>query len=167
YEDSFIENPGEQINSIQSTTLTLYFSNENGDGLVEEVREEVYYSSNMSLDKLVMEQLLDGPQIEGAKAVIPKGTRIVNVSVVDGVCYVNLDDNFRNQDYGVSESVVIYAIVNSLTELPSINKVQISVNGDTSGVYRDSYKLADMYERDLSYIREETATEVEEITEEE
>lgn len=167
YEDSFIENPGEQINSIQSTTLTLYFSNENGDGLVEEVREEVYYNSNMSLDKLVMEQLLDGPQIEGAKAVIPKGTRIVNVSVVDGVCYVNLDDNFRNQDYGVSESVVIYAIVNSLTELPSINKVQISVNGDTSGVYRDSYKLADMYERDLSYIREETATEVEEITEEE
>lgn len=26
-QDSFIENPGEQINSIQNTTLTLYFSN--------------------------------------------------------------------------------------------------------------------------------------------
>jgi germination protein M len=84
--------------------------------------------------------------------VIPKGTRIVNVSVVDGVCYVNLDDNFRNQDYGVNESIVIYAIVDSLTEIPTINKVQISVNGDTSGVYRDSFKLSDMYERDLNYI---------------
>lgn len=168
YEDSFIENPGEQINSIQSTTVTLYFSNESGDGLVKEVREEVYYSSNMSTDKLIMEQLLDGPQINGARAVIPQGTHIVNVSVVDGVCYVNLDDNFRNQDYAVNEAVVIYAIVDSLTEVPSISKVQISVNGDTSGVYRDSYKLADMYERDLSYIRSgEENTEAEETTEEE
>ena len=48
-QDSFIENPGEQINSIQNTTLTLYFSNLDGDGLVKEVREDVYYSSNISM----------------------------------------------------------------------------------------------------------------------
>ena len=58
-QDSFIENPGEQINSIQNTTLTLYFSNLDGDGLVKEVREDVYYSSNISMEKLIMEQLLD------------------------------------------------------------------------------------------------------------
>ena len=94
-QDSFIENPGEQINSIQCTTLKLYFANETGDGLVEETRSDVYYSSNVSMEKLIMEQLLEGPQTEGAKSAIPAGTKLINVSVVDGVCYVSLDLKIR------------------------------------------------------------------------
>ncbi len=151
-QESFIENPGEQINSIQNTSLNLYFSNESGDGLVREEREDVYYSSNVSLEKLIMEQLLKGPRLEGSKSAIPEGTRLVTVSVVDGVCYVSLDETFRNQDYKVNEAIVIYSIVDSLTELPTISKVQISVNGDTSGVYRDSFRLSNMYEGDMSYV---------------
>lgn len=166
--ESFIENPGEQINSIQNTTLTLYFSNENGDGLVKETRADVYYSSNVSVEKLIMEQLLKGPQTEGAKSAIPEGTRLITVSVVDGVCYVSLDETFKNQDYKVNESVVIYSIVNSLTELPTISKVQISVNGDTSGVYRDNFPLSDMYDRNLEYVMNPAAeAATEEATEEE
>ena len=42
--------------------------------------------------------------------------------------------------------------MDSLSELSSISKVQISVNGDTSGVYRDNFKLADMYDRNLDYV---------------
>lgn len=161
-QDSFIENPGEQINSIQDATLTLYFSNENGDRLIKETREEVYYSSNVSLEKLVMEQLLEGPQAGGAKSALPEGTKLISVSVVDGVCYVSLDETFKNQDYKTNEAVVIYSIVNSLTELPTINKVQISVNGDTSGVYRDHFSLSDMYERNLDFVE---AVQVEVLTE--
>ena len=166
-QDSFVENPGEQINSIQNTTLTLYFSNESGDGLVVETREDVYYSSNISMEKLIMEQLLEGPQIEGAKSAIPAGTKLMNVSVVDGVCYVSLDETFRNQDYQVSEAIVIYSIVDSLTELSNISKVQISVNGDTSGAYRDNFALSDMYDRNLDYMESPTEAVTEEPTEEE
>lgn len=166
-QESFIENPGEQINSIQNTSLTLYFSNEEGNGLVKETREDVYYSGNISLEKLIMEQLLGGPQMEGAKSAIPEGTKLLTVSVVEGVCYVSLDDTFRNQDYKVNEAVVIYSIVNSLTELPTISKVQISVKGDTSGVYRDSFELSQMYDRNLDYVVSEVAVETEESTEEE
>lgn len=164
-QDSFIENPGEQINSIQNTTLTLYFSNENGDGLVKEVREDVYYSSNVSMEKLIMEQLLEGPVISGAKSAIPVGTKLVTVSVVDGVCYVSLDEAFKNQDYKVNEAIVIYSIVDSLSELPTINKVQISVNGDTSGTYRDNFLLADMYDRNLDYVTGVESVVTEEATE--
>jgi germination protein M len=152
YQESFIENPGEQINSIQDTSLTLYFANEDGDALVKETRADVYYSSNVSLEKLVMEQLLEGPKADGAISALPEGTRLVNVSVADGVCYVSLDDTFKNQDYRINEAIVIYSIVDSLTELPSVGKVQISVNGDTSGVYRDSYSLSNTYERNLDYV---------------
>lgn len=151
YRESFVENPGEQINSIQNTNLTLYFSNETGDGLVKETRK-VHYSSNISLEKLIMEQLLSGPEISGAKSAIPTGTKLISVSLVDGVCYVSFDETFKNQDYSVNEAIVIYSIVDSLSELSSISKVQISVNGDTSGVYRDNFKLADMYDRNLDYV---------------
>lgn len=159
-QESFIENPEKQINAIQNTSLTLYFSNEEGDGLVKEERRDVYYSSNISLEKLIVEKLLEGPQIKGAKSAIPEGTRLVSVSVAEGICYVSLDETFKNQDYKVQEPVVIYSIVDSLTELPTINKVQISVNGDTSGNYRDNFPLSDMYDRDISYVnRAQTTTE--------
>lgn len=152
-EESFIENPGEQINTIQTANITLYFANEKGDGLLQEM-QEIHYSSNISLEKLVVEQLLKGPRGEKGRAVIPEGTKLVNVSVVDSVCFVNLDEGFLNQNYEIAEPVVIYAIVNSLTELTSVNKVQISVNGDSNRVYREKMDLSIMYERNLDYLDE-------------
>lgn len=151
--ESFIENPGEQINSIQTATIVLYFANQEGNGLVQEVRE-VHYSSNISMEKLVMEYLLEGPESDNAQSAIPEKTKLVSVSVLDGVCYVNLDESFMNQNYSIEEPVVIYSIVNSLSEISTISKVQISVNGDTSGVYRDSFPLDELYERNLDYVKE-------------
>ena len=118
YAESFVENPGEQINTIQNTNLTLYFSNQAGDGLVKETRR-VHYSSNISLEKLIMEQLLEGPESKNARSAIPSGTKLMSVSLVDGVCYVSFDENFKNQDYSVNEAIVIYSIVDSLSELSS------------------------------------------------
>ena len=101
-EDSFLENPGEQINSSQKTTLTLYFSSKDGSKLVPEKRE-VHYSSNISLEKLVMEQLMEGPKAKKLLATMPVGTKLITITVVDGVCYVNLDETFLNQNQEISE----------------------------------------------------------------
>lgn len=149
--ESFIENPGEQINSIQTATITLYFANEEGDGLVKEVQER-HYSSNISMEKLVMEQLLKGPMGSEGTSAIPSGTKLVSVSVLDGVCFVNLDEGFLNQNYEIEEDVVIYSIVDSLVELSNVNKVQISVNGDTNMIYREKFPLSTLYERNLDYL---------------
>ena len=146
--DSFVENPGEQINSSQKTTLTLYFSNKEGNRLIPETRE-VHYSS---LEKLVMEQLMEGPKKSGLQATIPTGTKLITITVVDSVCYVNLDEMFLNQNKEINEQVVLFSIVDSLTELPSIEKVQISINGDTSGKCRYTYDFATMYQADLSIV---------------
>lgn len=152
--ESFVENPGEQINSIQSATLTLYFANKKGNGLLAE-KQEVHYSSNISMEKLVMEHLLQGPESKDAQSAIPAGTKLISVSVSDGVCFVSLDDGFLNQDYNVEEPIVMYSIINSLAEISTVNKVQISVNGDTSGTYRDSFALDELYERNLDYVVEQ------------
>ena len=161
--ESFVENPGEQINSIQTATMKLYFSSATGDGLVEET-QEVSYISNISMEKLIMEHLLAGPKTEGLVSAIPNGTKLVSVTTTNGICYVNLDEGFLNQVYEIQEPIVIYSIVDSLSELPTVNKVQISVNGNTTGVYRDSYALDTLYERNLDYVvnlDEEVVTEKE------
>ena len=159
--ESFVENPGKQINAIQSATLHLYFSNSTGDGLVE-TTQMVQYSSNISMEKLVMEHLLAGPKEDGMVSAIPDGTGLVSIATTNGVCYVNLDEGFLNQKYEIQEPIVIYSIVDSLSEIANVNKVQISVNGDTSGVYRDSYSLSTLYERNLDFVvNTETATETE------
>ena len=160
YADSFVENPGEQINSSQKATLKLYFSNKAGTRLVPETRE-VHYSSNISLEKLVMEQLIEGPRKSGLLATIPSETKLITITVVDGVCYVNLDEMFLNQNQEISEPVVLYSIVDSLTELTGIDKVQISINGDTSGKCRYTYKLSKMYKADDRLVTKESDEKVE------
>lgn len=152
--DTFVENPGEQINSSVETTLTLYFANKEGTKLTKESRN-VHYSTNVSMEKLIMEQLIEGPKKAGMMSTMPSGTKIISVSVVDGVCYVNLSDSFRNQNAEVNEEIVLYSIVNSLSEVQGVSKVQISINGSTDGKLRFSYDLAKLYERDMNYLEED------------
>lgn len=149
--DSFVENPGQQINGSVVTNLTLYFANKDGTELIKETRE-VHYSTNISLEKLVIEQLIEGPKKSGATATMPSGTKIISISTVDGVCYVNLSDTFKNQSALITEEVLLYSIVNSLTEVTGITKVQISINGDTKGSVRYAYDLSKMYERNFDML---------------
>ncbi len=150
--DSFIENTGDEINAYEKVNLKLYFANEDGSGLVEENRRNVVYNSNISLEKLVVEQLVKGPKAQNAYPTINPATKIVSVSVKDGTCYVNFGSEFLNQPYSVSAEVTIYSIANSLVELSNINKVQISINGETNITYREKINLSDLLERNLDLL---------------
>ena len=77
-----------------------------------------------------MNPLLNGPQEKGYKDTIPKGTKVNSVVTKEGICYIDLSSEFLTQQEGVSPEVVIYSVVNSLAELPTVNKVQFTVNGE-------------------------------------
>ena len=150
--DTFIENAGNEINAYEKVNLRLYFANETGDRLVEENRRNVVYNSNISLEKLVVEKLVEGPMIEGAYPTINPTTRIISVTVQDGTCYVNLNNDFLSQPYNVASDVTIYSITNSLAELPNVNRVQISINGETNLSYRENMSLNTLFERNLDIL---------------
>ena len=126
----FIEDFGQETDSLLNTTLKLYFASADGTSLVKENRN-VYYSSNVSLEKLVIDQLLKGPKTSNLISAIPAETKLLSISVTDGVCYVNFDEAFETQLTGISEKTTIYSVVNSLTELNGINQVLITVGGET------------------------------------
>lgn len=157
--DMFIDNEGNEINTYEKVNLKLYFANETGDRLVEEEQRNVVYNSNISIEKLVVEKLIEGPQAEGRYPTINPETRIVTVTVKDRICYVNLSEAFLSQPYSVTSDVTIYSIANSLVELPNVSKVQISVNGDTSIFYKESISLTTLFERNLDLITNVTGAE--------
>lgn len=155
--DSFIDNAGQEINAYTESAFSLYFANEAGDGLVE-ISREVVYNSNISMERQVMEELIKGPKKDGETGSEPgyptinPAVTILSVTVKDRVCYVNLSREFLTPVYDVSSQTVLYSIVNSLVELPGVNRVQISIEGSTDVTYRDSVSLTTQFERNLDLV---------------
>lgn len=144
-EDQFIENAGEEINAYKSVELTLYYTNEAGNRLVAQDMA-MEYNSNLSLEKLIVERLIAGPPFEGAYPTIAPNTRVVSIAVREGVCYVNLNDGFLEAGYNVTESIPVYSIVNSLIKNTPAQKVQISINGETNLIFRESIAFDTYFE---------------------
>ncbi len=153
--DQFVDNAGNEISAYEKASLTLYFADRDGSKLIP-VTQEVVYNSNISMDKLVVEKLIEGPDGEESEengyAVMPPSTEIISVTTRDGTCYVNLNDGFMTKQGNVTPDVAIYSIVNSLVELPSVNKVQISINGESELSYMETIPLSQIFERNLEII---------------
>lgn len=156
-EDDFIDNKDSEINSYEEIKLKLYYSNAAGDGLVL-VERELLYDTNISREKLIVEQLLKG--ITGqenaslAKASFPVNTKLLNLYVEGGVCYVNFDENFLDKSVSVDEEIIVYSLVNSLTEIPTVTKVQISIDGESNRMFKEKVNLNTLFERNLEYLKE-------------
>lgn len=154
----FLDNTGDDTNKYVSAELVLYFGNEEGKALVSEVRE-VVYSSALFLERVVLNQLIEGPKEENMTATLPQNLKIQGVSVRDGVCYVDFDAAFLEDPVNVTDQVEIYSIVNSLTELSNVQQVQITVNGSPDVMLRNNISLASRFEKDLNMIAVEESEE--------
>ena len=143
--DSFLENTGKEIMAYQYKELNLYFTNEEGNQLVPEARQ-VYYYGNTPIEKVIVEQLLRGPGESGHYATLPSDTRIVGVSVADGIAYVNLGKQFVDEALPVDAQIPIYSIVNSLIDAGNVSQVQISINGDTSLLFKDKVDMNQLFQ---------------------
>ena len=156
--DSFIENDGKEINAYERVNVTLYFATVDGKNLLSGQRS-VVYNTNISMEKMVMEQLIKGPQVAGYYPTIPPDTKILSVTNKDGTCYVNLSDDFLKQTYDVSTDVVLYSIANSLIDLSDVSRVQIQINGSSQIVYRETVSLETPLERNLDIVLKEEKEE--------
>ncbi len=132
--DRFVENSGKEVNSYQRASMTLYFANSDQTLLLPEQRS-VYYNSNIPLERAVVEQLISGPKEEGSLAVLPTDLNVLSVTIQDEICYVNLDNSFTSllelPSSALNPELAVYSIVTSLAETCNVDKVQISVNGQT------------------------------------
>lgn len=139
------------VNAYENTELTLYFTDEKGEKLYAEKRN-VMHNINTSAEKVVLEELISGPEQYGLYPTLDPSIKVLNVSVNENVCYLNFDATFLNNSLEVRDYIPIYSIVNSLSELTGISRVRIAVNGSQDVIFRDSLSLNTAFERNLDYI---------------
>ena len=151
--ENFVDSTGENTEFYQEEKITVYFSDETGEKLVES-NLKVIYDGTVTTERLVVEQLLEGPVTEGMVATLPEGTLLNRISVKDGVCYVDFNENFLEKREGISAQVTIYSVVNSLAELSGVYKVQFLINGEIRKTYHNM-DFSGSFERNLDIVEGE------------
>lgn len=151
--EDFAESTGANTELFQETLISVYFANKTGDFLVES-NVKVTYNGVISTECLILNQLLKGPLNSSMQSVIPKGTLLNKVYVQDGICYVDFSEEFMKTREGISPEVAIYSVVNSLTELSGVHKVQFLIDGTIRKAY-EHLDFSSYFEQNLDIIEGE------------
>jgi germination protein M len=151
--EDFIDSTGENTEFYQEAKVSVYFANETGDALLPSYLK-ITYDGTVSTERLILQALLKGPVEEDMQSVIPKGTILNKVTIRDGICYVDFNEKFMEKRKGITEEVAVYAVVNSLTELSNVYKVQFLINGATKKNY-GSLDFSSAFERNLEIVEGE------------
>jgi hypothetical protein len=152
--DDFIDNTGGETTYYQTVQISLYFTNADGKKLYQ-TRHNVEFDGTISLEELVIRQLMAGPLDNDKLApVIPPGTKLNKVTFKDGICYVDFSKEFLEGREGVSDEVIVYSVVNSLSEISSVTKVQFFIDGKPVSSYRETIPIDLPVERKLDIIAE-------------
>ena len=122
---------------LDEVTVKLYFSNGDSTGLDVEVRR-IIVNPNQELGGYVLTELIKGPVDENLKPTVPPETKVLDLKVLDGVCYVDLSSDFVTKHSGGTseELLTIYSIVNSLTSIEGIDKVQFLIEGEKQTTFK-------------------------------
>lgn len=147
----FVSDLGGGNSTFVTADFKLYFANEDGSKLKEYILSDAKYGEK-SKEQFVVEQLIKGTKEKGYISTLSPDLKLISVITANNICYVDFADNFQTEQSKVSNQLVIFSIVNSLSELKDVHKVQISINGDSALKYHDDISLTEPFIRNLDII---------------
>lgn len=114
--------------SIEGKRVALYFADSSGKYLVKEDR---VLPKTVSLARETVNQWLKGPAEKGTSelAEVSPTTKLLDINIKDNVATVDLSQEFLQPKDKVSPEVVLYGLVNTLTQFSTIKEVQIRIEG--------------------------------------
>ncbi|MFI3312584.1 MAG: GerMN domain-containing protein [Eubacteriales bacterium] len=122
---------------ITETTVRVYHSDVNGRYLLSQ-DVEVTIEDHETVPQIVIEQLIAGPTDGGQYNALPEGAELLGISVnEEGLCTVNFSAEFiyNRPTTELMERITVFSVVNSLTELKTIDEVLILSEGEAIGQY--------------------------------
>lgn len=141
---------------IKSITSLLYFK-EVGTYKLKSEKRVIKYDANLKKEKFIIQELMLGPKEAGLEKTIPDEIKIRSIEVDESVCFADFSLEFEQKvsQNEEMEKIVIYSIVNSLTQLSDISKVQFLVEGKKVQNYKGKIDISIPIEPDLSMVVEE------------
>lgn len=125
-----------QPKKAATTQLQLCFVEIDGDGSVTRKIVKRSVPKNNSPLTVAINELLKGPSVSSSSekncmSLIPSGTKLLSAKVTDGVAYLNFNDNFDINPYGVEGYVnQLMQIVYTATSFSTVNSVQFLIEGE-------------------------------------
>ena len=150
--DTFVEFSGTDSDVYSYDTFTLYFTNKNGDRLVEEQRS-VRYRRNLPKATVALEQLARGPLEKGHYPTIPENSEVLSLTRANGICYVDYNSVFQDYALNIDEQIPIYSVVNTLIAATGADKVEISIEGNKEVTFGKNMQLYKFYEWNKNLIK--------------
>ncbi|MCL6638726.1 MAG: GerMN domain-containing protein [Firmicutes bacterium] len=150
------QDPAEQPKRMDIAVYYVKFT-EKDAYLVREVHQIPY---TKEVARAALEELVNGtPVTPGATKVLPAGTKILGLTVRDGLATVNFSRDVLRANWGASgEALGIQSIVNTLAEFPTIQKVSFLVEGKIDQQARNWWGHVGLYtqpfERDITRVYE-------------
>ncbi len=146
-------NPDIASEKINYRTITLYFADSTMSCLCGEPRL-LEVKQSLDTEYQLVDLLLGGPESADLVSPIPSGTKLINTTTENGVCYVNLSSAFLNRTGGGLNRLQVYSVVNSLTSLDSVNSVQLYIEGQRVNGVAGEVDISSELERDESLIKQ-------------
>ncbi len=134
-------------------SATLYFGAAGAEHLQAEVRTLRQGAEPVEL--VIVRELLLGPQTKGLVRTLPPEARLLSIQVTDGTAAVDFSRELQTKHWGGSagELLTVYSVVNTLTEMPGIERVQFLIEGEKVESLAGHLELTEPVTRDEGYIR--------------
>ena len=122
------------LKSVERQIVLCFKTNQN---FLSRESRFVVLRENEPLEPSCLEELIAGPNNASLLPVLPPQTQFLSVVTERGVCYVNLPHEFftPSVDDELANRLTLYAIVNTLTELPDVSSVQFLSEGEPAYFY--------------------------------
>lgn len=138
-----------KTDDVIDDTVKLYFSDVTGKKL-RVLEDKIVSDGTLMKEEVLIQRLLKGPKKSskyGYYKTINPEAKVNRVAVNNKVCYIDFNEAFLERRDGVSEEVVVYSIVNTLTELSTVNQVRITIDGEVRDVFNEYADISGFIER--------------------
>lgn len=149
-EEPVIETVTVNAEEAKMTDILAYYEDENG--FVVPVNTKIPWEEGIA--KATLRSMVVGSEAEkriaqsGLHGALPEGTEIRGMSIKDGLCTVDFSKNILNTSSLEQEENMISAITYTLTEFPTIDRVELQVEGQILAALPKGYAIDTAFERE-------------------
>lgn len=128
--------------SKSNMDFTLYYPDKSESRLIPKKVNIKHITKNV--EEELIEKLITGIEDEDVTTILPKKTKVLSTEIADETLYLNLSKDIKNIDITPkNEALLLYSIVNTMTQLDNINNVQILLEGEREEIFVKYYRIGD------------------------
>ena len=147
----FIDNISGNMEYVREDYVTMYFVSEDGTKLqAEDVI--IKYLSKINLETALVNSLISGPITKGLKPSLSPDTVVYKVNIREDICYVDLNRTFLERVNGQSFELNIYSVVNTLTQMTGVSRVQFLIDGVIFSGTVEGMRIDGLFEKNMSLV---------------